>query len=373
MSTDSRFTHNNGLKIITRRRVFWLINSFLFILFSLLLIFTIRFFKYSQKIPSEHLIGNKASSLKALKEKGFPFSFLVISDTHNSNQGEALLKMALKESDASFLIHVGDFVNDSSLWDHRFFLTNMIEEIKPSFPVFLAPGNHDIDYTSHGKKQNERRVTPEIYESLYGSRSFDFIFNNCLFIICEVDLRNPASYLNDLQDILSKKGKGRKHIFVFRHYPLKGLVDYKGSSLPHEEKFFNLVESYEVTTCFFGHYHGYRRGQTKGINMIVLGGGGGRLKSWQPKWGKFHHLLKITVNENIIIEDMLTLQGKVGNFSRTYKKWVFIHLFPIIENRSWVLYFGVILFLSWSTYSVICLVNSFKKKRGWSLKYELKK
>lgn len=339
-----------------------MITSILFILFSLLLIFTIGFFKDFQRIPSEHLIGNKASSLKALKEKGFPFSFLVISDTHNSNQGEALLKAALKKSDASFLIHIGDFVNDPDLWNHRFFLTNMIEEIKPSFPVFLAPGNHDIDYTSPGKKQSERRrVTPEIYESLYGSRNFDFIFNNCLFIICEVDLRNPESYLNYLQDILSKKGKEKKHIFVFRHYPLKGLVDYKGSSLPYEEKFFSLVESYKVTTCFFGHYHGYRRGQTARVNMIVLGGGGGRLKSWQSEWGKFHHLLKINVNESIIIEDMMILHEEVSNFSRTFKKWIFIHLFPIIENRRWLLYFGVILFLSWSTYSVICLINSFKK------------
>ena len=363
MSTDSRFTHKNGLNILTRRRVFWLINSFLFILFSVLLIFTIGFFKDFQRIPSEHLIGNKTSNIKLLKEKGLPFSFLVISDTHNSNQGEALLKAALKKGDASFLIHVGDFVNDPDLWNHRFFLTNMIEDIKPSLPVFLVPGNHDIDYNSTGKKRNGRRVTPEIYESLYGSRNFDFIFNNCLFIICEVDLRNPEAYLNYLQDILSKKGKEKKHIFVFRHYPLKGLVDYMGSSLPYEEKFFSLVESYKVTTCFFGHYHGYRRGQTARVNMIVLGGGGGRLKSWQSEWGKFHHLLKINVNESIIIEDMMILHGEVSNFSRTFKKWIFIHLFPIIENRRWLLYFGVILFLSWSTYSVICLVNSFKKGR----------
>jgi Icc-related predicted phosphoesterase len=336
------------------RKRLWLVSAIFCFFLLILSIFVVKFNWDYQSIPSDHLIGNKTSNVKALKEKGFPFSFLIMSDTHNSNTGEALLKAAMMEKDISFLIHVGDFVNGPNLWEHRFFLTNMSVDIKPSFPIFLAPGNHDIDYISSRKGQNAQRVTPEIYESFYGARNFNFLFNDCLFILCEIDPRNLTGYLHYLRETLSPKGVGRKYIFIFLHYPPERLVKYKGGSgLPDEEEFFRLVESYKVTACFFGHYHGYRRMHTKGVQMVVLGGGGGRLKSWQSDWGKFHHLLKINVNEDLITEDMVVFPGEAWNFRRTFKKWTFVHLFPIIENRVWILYVGLLFFLFWGIYSVI--------------------
>ena len=44
--------------------------------------------------------------------------------------------------------------------------------------------------------------------------------------------------------------------------------------------------------------------------MIVLGGGGGSLKSWQSDWGKFHHGLKITVGEDTLTEDIMALEQR---------------------------------------------------------------
>jgi Icc-related predicted phosphoesterase len=352
--------------MVKRRSLFCLVFTILFLSFAGLFGWAIKLHRDYQSIPSEHFIGNKTSNVKALKEKGLPFSFLVMSDTHNSSTGEALLKAAMMKDDISFLIHVGDFVDGPGLWEHRFFLTNMSVEIKPSFPIFLVPGNHDIDYIPSGKKQKGQRVTPEIFESLYGARNFDFVFNNCLFILSEIDPRNPTNYLNYLRKTLSQKGVGRKYIFIFIHYPPERLVKYKdGAALPNEEEFFSLVESYKVTACFFGHYHGYRRAQTKGVNLIVLGGGGGRLKSWQSKWGKFHHLLKINVNENIITEDILALPEEMSNFYKTFKKWIFAHLFPIIENRVWILYIGLIFFLSWGLYSVIMVFRYREKHKKY--------
>ena len=365
MKTEASIPNHDerkSLDLLKWRGVFWFFSGILSILLSLLFFFIVGFHREYQNIQSKHSIGNRTSNVKALKEKGFPFSFLVVSDTHNSHRMEALLRAALKNGDASFLIHLGDFVYDPVLWDHRYFLTKMAMDIKPPFPIFLAPGNHDIDYRSK-KEQNNARMTPELFESFYGARRFDFTFNNCLFILCEVDLRNPTAYLDFLQDVLSKKGKGKKYIFVFRHYAPPKLVDYRGGgALPNEDKFFNLVESYKVTTCFFGHYHGYRRGQINGVSLIVLGGGGGRLKSWQSEWGKFHHLLKINVDEHTIIEDMMVLDNGGVNFSGTIKKWVFISFFPIMKDRIWIPFLGAILFLVFGIYSFVCFAYSFKKK-----------
>ena len=81
-----------------------------------------------------------------------------------------------------FLIHVGDAVNPPNIWMHRYFIKRMIEDVQPPFPVFLAPGNHDIDY-GFQKVPEDQRVSPEVYQSLYGAMSFDFTYNNCLMFI----------------------------------------------------------------------------------------------------------------------------------------------------------------------------------------------
>ncbi len=350
---------------VKKRALFWLVFAFLFLFFAGLFGWTIKLHRDYQSIPPEHLIGNRVSNLTALKEKGFPFSFLVIGDTQGSERVEVLTELALKKGKPSFMIILGDFVKKPDIWDHHFFLTEMVSEIKIPFPVFLVAGNHDIDYTSSKKISDDRRVTPEVFESLYGAMNFDFIFNNCLFIICGVDLKNPVGFLNYLRETLSKKGEGKSYIFVFIHYPPKGLAEHiKGAlPIPNEEDFFSLLETYKVTTCFFGDYHGYWRGQRKGVNLIVSGGGGGRLKQSQPEWGKFHHILRVSVDNDIITEDVITLPDRLINFEDIFEERVFTKFFPIVQNRDWILYGMFFLFLSLGIYSFAFFYISLRKKK----------
>jgi len=91
--------------------------------------------------------------------------------------------MAFEKGNPSFIVILGDFVRKPDVWNHRFFLTEMTTEINLPFPVFLVSGNHDFDDTGEVVKRTERRVTSEVYESLYGVKDFDFVFNKCLFII----------------------------------------------------------------------------------------------------------------------------------------------------------------------------------------------
>jgi hypothetical protein len=345
-----------------RKALLWLVFSILFLSLTGLALWVIKCDRYEQRIPSEHLIGNRASNVKALEEKGLPFSFLVIGDIHNSRRGTTLIERASKADHASFIIILGDFVSKPDLWYHRYFLMEMATETKPPFPIFLVPGNHDIDYSSSKIGKQERRVTPEVYESLYGPRNFSFTFNGCLFIICGIDSNDPGGYLNYLRNILSKDGKGKRHIFIFEHHPPRVVGKVGSFSLPNEEEFFSLLETYKVTSCFFGDYHAYWRGQRRGTNLIVSGGGGGRLKKWQPEWGKFHHILRITVGEDMMSEEMMILKGGVFPLSEL-RKWVFVHLFPPLKDRDWVPYSGVILFLSLGTFSVACFITSLRRKR----------
>jgi hypothetical protein len=346
-----------------KRTRWWLVLLFVSVALTGFFGFAIKTYRSYQSVPSAPFIGNKVSNVDALKEKGFPFSFLVIGDTQSSERAKKLIQLALQNGAPSFLVILGDFVMEPDLWDHRFFLMQMTKEIKPSFPVFLVSGNHDIDYTSTKIKNPERRVTPEIYESLYGARNFNFVYNNCLFILCGIDAKNPNRYLTFLRETLSKQGVGKKYIFVFTHFPPKGLADYIEGPLPSKEEFFSLLETYKVTTSFFGDFHGYWRGQRKGVNLIVSGGGG-RFKKSQPDWGKFHHVLSIRVDENTVSEDVIVLQGEVRTLLGTLEKGTFVHLFPMIYGRGWVLYVLFIFFLFWGIYSVKISFRQFLKKES---------
>ena len=325
----------------TKKRFLWFFLGLLFLIFAGLIWLTIGFYQDYKSIPSDHLVGNKAKSVQALKEKGFPFSFLIIGDPHGSEAAETLIGTSIVNGDASFMVILGDFVKRPDIWNHRFFLTEMTTEIKPSFPIFLVSGNHDIDYFRSKRISDDRRVTQEVYESLYGPRNFDFVFNNCLFIICGVDLVKPADFISYLSDVLSRKSPGKKSIFVFVHYPPKGLAGHIPGSMPipHEDEFFSLLETFKVTTCFFGDYHGYWRGQRKGANLIVTGGGG-RSKQSQSAWGKFRHIIRVTVGDNQVSEELIVLNKETGlmHLEDNFEALMFTKLFPVIGDRLWVLY-----------------------------------
>jgi Calcineurin-like phosphoesterase len=260
----------------------------------------------------------------------------------------------------SSLVVLGDFVKKPDLWNHRFFLTEMIREINPPFPVFLVPGNHDIDYRG-AIKDERRRTTPEIFEFLYGPKKFHFIYNDCLFIISEIEAGNPTAYMDYLRTALAEKGQGRKHIFVFIHVPPRWLTAGLGVPYPREKEFFSLLETYKVTTCFFGDYHGYIRAWRGGTNFIVSGGTGGHLEGEAFEWGHLHHILKVNVDHDTISENLI-MAPEGSSFEDIFENWVFLHLFPLIEERGWILYLPFGLFLSTGVCSLLFFVFSVKRR-----------
>jgi hypothetical protein len=348
--------------MIRKRSLLWLFLSIFFISITILWWYVMEFHQDYRSIPPHHLIGNKPSTVAALKEEGIPFSFLVIGDTSGSEAAETLIKMALKEGRCSFMVILGDFVRKPDIWNHRFFLTEMTAEIKPPFPVFLVAGNHDIDHSYSKIKKDERRVTTDIYKSLYGSMNFDFVLNDCLFIICGVDLQKPNGYLDYLHQTLSEKGEGKRQRFVFIHYPPKGLAGHIEGSLPipREKEFLALLEEHKVTACFFGDYHGYWRGQRKGVSLIVSGGGG-RLKPSQPEFGKFHHILKITVEPEKFVEELITIQGQFG-LEDAFEEWIFTNIFPLLGTSGRVYYLIFAGFAMVVGYSLFKVARAFRSR-----------
>ena len=329
---------------MNRKRFVWLYLLIFNLLIVAFLLAALKVHSDYVSTPPNNLVGNKPAVIAKLQESGLPFSFLVIGDSRAKTTSEHLIKLGVEKGAPAFMVMNGDFVWRPGIWNHRFFMTRMLTEIKPSFPVFLVPGNHEIfAYDTSRIKDPKQQVTHEIYEGLYGPRNLDFVYNNCLFIICDGDGRSPENYLDYLRDVLSKKAAGRKYIFVFTHYPPRGLdASIKKACLPNEKEFFALMEQYKVTYCFFGHHHGYWKGERNGTTYIVCGGGGTRLEPHITD--KLHHILRITAGQDKIEEEKITspAQSNLGNW---FRETVFTYIFPVINNTGWMLYVILLVFL----------------------------
>jgi hypothetical protein len=145
------------------------------------------------------------------------------------------------------------------------------------------------------------------------------------------------------------------------HIPPKGLAPHIETSHPDEEALFSLLEKYRGVTCFFGDYHGHWRGERNGVSYIITGGGG-RLKSWQSEWGKFNHILRISVAQDRISEEMITLRRHIGLEDRFEEK-VFTHLFPVIQNFFWILDVIFVLLSIGSGYSLVKLIKTVREHK----------
>ena len=101
------------------------------------------------------------------------------------------------------------------------------------------------------------------------------------------------------------------------------------------------MEQYKVNYCFFGHHHGYWKGERNGTTYIVSGGGGTRLEPHISD--KLHHILRINVGQDKISEDKITSPAK-SNLGNWFGETVFTYIFPVI-NHGWEFYFILIALL----------------------------
>ena len=79
-------------------------------------------------------------------------------------------------------------------------------------PCFSRSRKSDIDYSSAKIKDEGRRVTREVFDSIYGARRLHFVFHQSLFVLTEIDAQNPDDFLHYLREVLGGQGQGMKHI-----------------------------------------------------------------------------------------------------------------------------------------------------------------
>lgn len=233
------------------------------------------------------------ATLERLAKTEGPFTFGVVSDTRSGDRVFEKNIAGLMAHRPLFVVHSGDFlvhVNYPPHWDLFRELTRPI-----TVPLFLTPGNHDIDDERSLASWKEQVDLPgkEIY--------YSFTVGKNLFVVLASTQPSEWERITGAQYAWLEKTldpKRYEHQFVFVHHPLymwKGATHEGEAQDAHPEdrdRLHRLFVDRRVDIVFSGHEHRYRRLEKDGVNYLIVGGGG------SPLYGKkqFNHFAIVRVD-----------------------------------------------------------------------------
>ena len=217
------------LKMLKKKTNKFLIGFFLFSLFSSLLL-------AEQQVKSS--LNNLTLYSKGEREK---YSFLVaghIYGSHNKSIYPAASILAnislLNNAGAGFMVLLGDIVQRISGFEIEALKNSFL--MKLNFPVFNAPGNHDM--------KNRK-----LYEEYFGKTFFSFQYSTELFIFLDTEISDGKLETGQLEFMIKniehcKKASRIKNIFVFSHRllwaignePYNRIIPFVNYPLAHHNK-----------------------------------------------------------------------------------------------------------------------------------------
>jgi 3',5'-cyclic AMP phosphodiesterase CpdA len=276
------------------------------VILFLIILTTIGYFLFSKKLKeflnSENSIAEVANtyiSYKKGEEDGFSFAVLSDSESGEGTTSQIYKNIisSINESEAKFLIHIGDFTGRGLDLEYQEFTEFMHNNSK--IPYYVAPGNHDILQDKETKTNFKK-----YFENLY----YSFDYSNAHFIILD-NSNNKYGFDTDQITWLENdlKENQEKQIFVFMHRPIDipyaNKIDVSdGATKAAKESYTNfreLLKKYKVTEIFAGHIHIYISYRLENVPVIITGGAGSEpnLPFWENV-GSFNHYIMAKVRSD---------------------------------------------------------------------------
>ena len=306
---------------------------------------------YIETVEYPEFLGNHTRNIDYVRNNTDPndFTFIATGDVKGGTETfEGLLNFSQQDKPA-FIVVLGDFVSNSDLIRHKLFAAEMTE-YTDNFPMFLIPGNHDIDPNQAIKLKD--------FETIWGPAQFEFTVGKNLFVFLNnIPLYNEnGQYLKFLEDVLSGKGKSADKIFVFMHVPPSDLnPSLICNGLAGSERFFELAKKYHIDYVIAGDHHGYVKTERDGTTYVVTGGGGSRLRGAH---GRFYHVMRMDVQNGMITETVLAGEKRLETFELIERNLV-VYIWPLISKSLLSIGLTIVLFVI----SVLLLVFSLKRRK----------
>ncbi len=298
------------------------------------------------------MLGNSRENISFVEKNTDPndFTFAVIGDPKcGTATFEALLNISNLDKPA-FVIILGDFVSHYLPIEHKLFTHETAEHAEKT-PIFLVPGNHDIN--------EEEGFGLEDFRAIYGTEQFSFTIGKNLFI-CLNDIppyADSGQYVRFAEQEIQKEPNGIERIFIFMHIPIWRLdtPEICDSNAPGSGEFLELAQKYDIDYVFAGHHHAYVKAQRENTTFIISGGGGDRLRGIH---GRFHHIIRIAIKNDSVTETVLGIEPRMET-SELIERNIVVYLWPAMVQN--IIPTSIISLLA------ICIIA------GWFHKFLIKK
>ena len=186
----------------------------------------------------------------------------------------------IEANGAEFAVSTGDLAPRATHFAYRR-LRKLLKRI--TVPMIATPGNHDIVF--------QRKVHAQFFHALFGSDHGDVTVGPVRMIL----INNAWGSLSDeqltwVEETLAKESSGVVTI-VFCHKPVfdpREDTYYGMEHRPHAERLHELFVQHHVSAVFSGHIHSLLNTEKDGVNYIISGGGGSKLKTANDA----HHYLQ---------------------------------------------------------------------------------
>ena len=303
-------------------------NSFKIIILCLILVALVIVAVVGLQVHTIHFpefLGNRYENIDHVKTVTDPneFTFVVVGDVKcGTATFEAMLDI-IQEDKPAFAVIVGDFVDHPELISHKLFALEMTEHAR-NFPIFLVTGNHDIDPNgSFGLAD---------FQKTYGASQFYFNLGKNLFVFLNniPPYNQTGQYLEFLEHALLNQTEKIEKIFVFMHIPPSGInSSLMCRDLLGSEKLLEIVKNHHIEYVFSGDHHGYVKTEKDGTAFVVTGGGGDRLRG---KYGKFHHLVRMSVKDGMVTETVVVAKKQLET-AELIERNIVVYIWPLIARN----------------------------------------
>jgi hypothetical protein len=229
-----------------------------------------------------------------------PFTFAVVGDLRADETFDALAA-ELRGEKLAFLALAGDVTRNPSAADHRFIRFKMRKRWGLPFPVFLLPGNHDVD---------PKAYPLATFEKTYGETNFTIGRGPYRFIFLRLlpEGEDNTESIRFLTRELEDATAAGRTVFVIGHCAPKVSSSIGGRTFSGEGELVDLLAKHRVRAYFHGDFHGYVRTAVGPTTYLCVGGGGANLR--QPGAFAFHHVAVISLEGDKVVERLVVMPAK---------------------------------------------------------------
>lgn len=264
--------------------------------------------------------GDKIIRFRTAPKKNKQFSFNVLTDTHNPWHTNKKILENIVNEDPSFVLHLGDAVNNGDDRDEWFRHIIEMNGIMSRCPVYYTMGNH-----SHNSEH--------YFDMMHlpgNERNYSFKWGN--LYIAAVDMNNfwdgPSreSQKEWLKKDLEKNNSDFR--ILMSHVPFLSTLkeSRKRQSEKIREIFSDILKKGEIDLILAGHDHYYQRSKIDETDHLVISSAGKHPRTpklTSPDVLAYYHgfsYAKITVDKNyMMIEGKDQDQNVIDRFM-IYKK-----------------------------------------------------